>query len=652
AYNFDVQSFFRRHLVTFCEDAQETDYSYANVVPDMGVGSGGTAWGDAGWICPYNMYRAYGDTNVIADHYASFKRYGQFFSAHAANYVVASLPGDFGDWLNLGGGASSTVIDTAYYAYFAQAMSEMAAAIGNSADAAAYAAQHSNTVAAFTNFFNANGSFKDGSSQAGYALAFTLNLVPAGLRVQAAQQFANSIAQFNNHLATGFIGTPRLLPALHAAGRDDLAYQLLLQKTYPSWLYQVGLGATTMWERWDGWTPGGGFQSIGMNSFNHYAFGAVGEYLYSVIGGIKPATPGYQTILIQPVIGAGVNWANTSYASTRGLISTAWTNSGGTFSLDVVIPPNTSSQIFVPTTNANAITESGLPAASAPGVSYLGLSNGCAVYSVGSGHYFWSSPVAVVPPPLAVTETDLVYVGGTFPPLPKGDLLTNTTTTVVSNTIATGPENHIAASALYDGIIGAPGTTNRSYEISGGAITFRLGAGTNGTGYTITNLNTYTAWQDDGRENANYAINYSTDGTNFFPVATVSYNPSPYPTLDGSDGTLTSVAVSNLTGVQYLQWIFSSGQQNGGVGYTEIAAFGLPSPAVPLTAGVVALTPGSFVINFSGLLAGQNYYLQSTTNLSNAAWTTETNFTASKPIAVFTNSTANAPQKFYRIVKQ
>src|ERR1039458_3187227 len=132
------------------------------------------------------MYRAYGDTNVIADHYASFQRYGQFFGSHASNFLVASPTWDFGDWVNVGGGSES-VLDTAYYAYYAQAMSEMAGAIGKSADAATYAALHAGIVAAFTNFFNADGSFKDGSSQTGYALAFTLNLVPAGLSAPVAQ---------------------------------------------------------------------------------------------------------------------------------------------------------------------------------------------------------------------------------------------------------------------------------------------------------------------------------------------------------------------------------------------------------------------------------------------------------------------------------
>ncbi len=406
-----------------------------------------------------------------------------------------------------------------------------------------------------------------------------------------------------------------------------------------------------MWERWDGWTPGGGFQSVGMNSFNHYAFGSVGEYLYSVVGGIKPASPGYRTILIQPVPGDGLTWANTSYDSTRGLISTAWTHTGNTFNLDVKIPPNTTAQVYVATTNADAITESGLPAANSPGVTYVGVSNSFAIYAVGSGHYVWSSPLPAPPPPLAVAETDSVFAGGSFPPLPAGDLLTNATTTVVSNTLTVGPENYIPSASLHDGQIGAPLTTNRSCEISGGAITFYLGPGPTGLGYTITNLNTYTAWQDGGRENANYGINYSPDGTNYFPVATVAYNPSPYPTKDGTGGTFTSIAVANLTGVQYLQWNFSANQQNGGVGYTELAAFGRPgTPLLPATVNATPVTPTSLAMNVGGLAAGHNYMLQSSTNLVAGVWMPETNFIATQATAAFTLCTTNNPQKFYRVV--
>ena len=651
-YNYDVQSFYHRHLVTLCQDAQESDGSFANVAPDLGAGSGAAAWGDAAWICTYNMYRAYGDTNVIVDHYAAFETYAQYLAAHASNYTIPSLPADFGDWLNLGGGASEVVIDTAFYAYFAQAMSEMAAAIGQSADAATYATLRTNIATAFAGFFNTNGTFADGSSQAGYSLAFTLDLVPASLRVPAAQQFANAMAQFDNHLATGFIGTPRLLPALHLAGRDDLAYEVLLQQTYPSWLYQVTLGATTMWERWDGWTPGGGFETVAMNSFNHYAFGAVGQYLYGAVGGINAASPAYKTMIIQPVTGTGLSWANAGYNSIQGPVATAWTNVGNTFNLDVTIPPNTTAQVFVPTTNAAAVTESGLPAASSPGVTYLGTSNNYAVFAVGSGQYFWSSSLPVPPPPPVVTETDSEYSSGSFPPLRAGDLLTNQNVTVSADTLVFGPENHLTAASLNDGLIGAPLTTNRSCEISGGAITYCLGPGTNGIGYTITNLSTYTAWQDDGREDANYAVSYSYDGTNFSTLATVAYNPSPYPTKDGTGGTLTSLAVTNLSGVQYLQWNFSASQQNGGVGYTEVAASGTPGslPTPSINGAAPALGPAGLIMTAAGLLPGHTYQLQSTTNLASPMWFTETNFIAAQAVTSLTNFIANWPQKFFRIL--
>ena len=426
AYNFDVQTFFRRHSITFCEDSQHSDGSYANVAPDLGAGSGAAAWGDAAWICPYVMYHDYGDTNVLADHYASFQKYGQFLAANASNYQIASLPADFGDWLNLGGGASGLVIDTAFYAYYAQAMSEIATVLGKDADAATYATLHSNIVSAFSHFFNPDGSFTDGSSQTGYSLAFTLNLIPDSLRGLAAQRFADSIAQFDDHLATGFIGTPRLLPALHLAGRDDLAYQLLLQQTYPSWLYQVNLGATTMWERWDGWTPTGGFETIGMNSFNHYSFGAVGEYLYSTVGGIAPASPAYQTVHIQPVPQVGLSWANTSYNSVNGEISTAWTNTGSAFNLAVTIPPNTTAQIYVPTTNAAAITEGGLLATAAPGVTLAAVSNGFAIFNVGSGDYQWSSPFVIpTAPGVVITTTNETGVSSPIPFTPTWSVMTN-----------------------------------------------------------------------------------------------------------------------------------------------------------------------------------------------------------------------------------
>ncbi|MBC8096759.1 MAG: glycoside hydrolase family 78 protein [Akkermansiaceae bacterium] len=674
AYNFDVQSFFRRHLVTLCEDSQYANGSFAYVAPDLGTGSGGTAWGDAGWICPYNMYLAYGDTNVIADHYAAMKRCGEFDAAHASNFIIASLPGDLGDWVNLGGGASSTVMDTAYYAYYAQAMSEMAAAIGNTADAASYATLHSNIVAAYADLFNADGSFKDGSSQTGYALAFSLGLVPPGLRAQAAQKFADSLAQFGNHLATGFIGTPRLLPGLHAAGRDDLAYQLLLEESYPSWLYQVNLGATTMWERWDGWTPGGGFQTIGMNSFNHYAFGAVGEYLYNAVGGISPASPGYKTIRIQPVPGTGLTWARTSYNSTRGLISTAWTNTGSTFNLDVVIPPNTTAQICLPTTSANAsaITESGVPAAGSPGVTYVGFSNSHAIYAVGSGRYVWASPFSIpVVPSVIITTTNQTGSGsGTFHPnwivVTNGSLIAGKVPSSLSgdfseelpgrNVLSLTASNSLGLTKVT-GTIGH--TTSTNYVTCGngsGAGSLLIYALTNSaTGYDLTNITVYGGWADSGRDQQAYTVYFSTVAvpTNFIQLASVSYNPAIASSIQSATRvTLTSSIGVLATNVAAVKFAFTSPfSENGYCGYAGITVFGRASALPPATLSATHLEgQAGFAIHARGLSPGQSYMLQSTTNLMTTNWFTETNLLATQATVALTNSTANEPQKFYRLV--
>lgn len=676
AYNFDVQSFFRRHMVTFCEDSQHTDGSFANVAPDLSAGSGAAAWGDAAWICPYVIYHAYGDTNIIADHYPSFKSYGQFLLAHAASNVITSLPGDFGDWLNLGGGATSTVIDTAFYAYYAQAMSEMAAAIGKSADAATYAALHSNIAAAFANFFNADGSFTDGSGQTGYALAYTLNLVPPGVRAPVAQKFANSIAQFGNHLATGFIGTPRLLPALHLAGRDDLAYAVLLQQSYPSWLYPVTLGATTMWERWDGWTPAGGFQTIAMNSFNHYSFGAVGEYLYSTVGGISPSSPSYKTILIQPVPGIGLTWANTSYNSTRGLISTAWTNTGNTINLAVVIPPNTTAQVWVPTSaaNANAITESGNPAGSSPGVTYIGLSNNYAIYAVGSGHYLWSSPFSIpVVPSVIITTTNQTGSGsGTFNPgwtvVTNGSLIAGQIPSSLNGNFseelpgrsvnALTTSNNLSLTQVA-GTVGF--TTSTNYVTCGngnGAGSFLIYKLTNSaTGYDLTNITVYGGWADNGRDQQAYTIYYSsvTAPTNFISLATINYNPS----IASGVQSATRVSLTYSTGVlatnvAALKFDFSSpSSENGYCGYAGITVFGAAS-IPPVTPAILNAKPRanatSFTLNIGNLVIGRNYTLQSTTNLVTTVWNTETNWVASAATAAITNALTGSTQKFYRLV--
>ena len=387
AYNFDVAAFFTRWLTT-CEDNQNADGTFPHVVPDIMGGGGATAWGDAALLCTHNVYRVYADTRIVTERFAALDRYMQWLATKTTHGI--SKVGGFGDWLNAGGGATSDAIDTAYHAYLAQIMSEMAQAIGRNDDAARYARRHEDVKAAFVReFLQADGSLRE-CSQTGYALAFSMNLLPADMRAKAAAKFIAEIERFDWHLATGFIGTPRLLPALNAAGRNDVAYRLLMTDTYPSWLFPVKNGATTMWERWNGWTPEG-FGDIGMNSYNHYAFGAVGEYLYGGVGGIKAASPGYKTILIQPVIGEGLTWANTSFDSVHGRIVSNWKREGQKLTMEVTIPANTTATVHVPAEAEAGVTESGTSAMKANGVRFLRMDSNAAVYDVGSGTYRFQS---------------------------------------------------------------------------------------------------------------------------------------------------------------------------------------------------------------------------------------------------------------------
>ena len=388
-YNMDVSAFFNRWLVDVCEDAQMPDGHFADHAPTFGPGDGpNIGWSDAGIICPYEIYRNYGDTRVISEHYAAMKRNLDWLARESRDDVFKGKVGN-GDWLSTGGGACNDVIGTAYSAFDCRLMAEMAEAIGEQKDAVEFRDRADRIAGAFAKaYIDADGHIKD-SSQSGYALAFTMGLVPAPLIDKMTGRFVDEVRKFDWHPRTGFIGTPRLLPGLHLAGRDDDAYRLLLTKTAPSWLYPVTVGATTIWEQWvawDGKNPQGG-----MNSHNHYAFGAVGEYLFGMVGGIQPGTPGYQTIRIAPVIREGLTWAKTRYDSIYGVIETAWKLDNGRLALDVTIPPNTTATVHVPAKTAAGVTESGKPAANSNSVKFLRLENGTALYEVGSGCYRFQS---------------------------------------------------------------------------------------------------------------------------------------------------------------------------------------------------------------------------------------------------------------------
>ena len=388
-FNMNVAAFFNKWLVDLCEDSQMQDGHFADHAPTYGPGDGpNVGWSDAGIICPFEIYRTYGDTRVIRQHYVAMKRNLEYLARNSKDDLFTGKVGN-GDWLSTGGGAGKDVIGTAYAAFDFQLMAEMADAIGEYRDADRFRERARQIRSAFaTAYIAEDGSIKN-SSQSGYALAFTMGLIPEPLKEIVAARFFEEMRRFDWHPRTGFIGTPRLLPALHLAGLDEAAYKALLTKTSPSWLYPATVGATTIWELWDAWD--GKTARGGMNSLNHYAFGAVGEFLYGMVGGIQPDAPGYKKIRIAPVIRDGLTWANTRYDSIRGRIISNWKREGDKLTMDVTIPANTTATLFIPAKDAAAVTESGQTAAKAERVKFLRAEGAIAIFETGSGDYHFQS---------------------------------------------------------------------------------------------------------------------------------------------------------------------------------------------------------------------------------------------------------------------
>lgn len=207
------------------------------------------------------------------------------------------------------------------------------------------------------------------------------------MKYKMAQKFKDELVRFNYHPTVGFMGVPHLLPGLHKAGLDSEAYRLLLQQTLPSWLFMVKTGkATTIWERWDTWTPQKGFHPD-MNSMNHVVWGSVGEFLYREVGGISAMEPGYKKIKINPVVENGISWAETSYQSIDGLIKTSWKTTANSLELNVVIPPNATAEIIIPNQKNLAVYESGKPVSDIKDIVITKSSDGNSHFQVGSGVY-------------------------------------------------------------------------------------------------------------------------------------------------------------------------------------------------------------------------------------------------------------------------
>lgn len=384
-------------------------------------------WMEAGIMIPYNVYKFYGDTRIIENHYESMTRFmdfhiqkseGKYFYPEHS-WTDIGPKGGFGDWLSLTDqNLAHDILASIYLIHVSDLMAQMSEAIGKHDKAAYYRNIYEEGRANFlkhyldeTGRFTINktaygageGYFEGekgftGHTQSAYSSALYFDLLSSPEKEMAGTHLSQLLAEANGKPTSGILGIRQLLPGLAKVGKSDLAYEVLLNKEYPGWGFEIENGATTIWERWNSYTHEKGFNgamNAKMNSFNHYAFGAVAEYLFSNMAGIDTEDPGYNQFIIRPDIGnRSVKQVRLEYESINGTIVSAWQIAGNEFTLDIEVPVNTTAKVYIPVSDASAITESGKLLSMYSEIGILESGNQETVVLVGSGKYSFSSALA------------------------------------------------------------------------------------------------------------------------------------------------------------------------------------------------------------------------------------------------------------------
>lgn len=387
----NTYAFFRKWLRDLAAD-QTPEGGVPHVIPDVfataeNVGDNwvlkegahsAAAWSDAAVLNPWNVYLAYGDRRILSEQYESMRAWVEFMRRHADGPVWRYRL-QFGDWVALDaaegsyyGATPNDLIVSAYYAYTTGIFAKIAGILGHADDEREYAALSQEIVRGFQEtFFRADGTLT-ADTQTAHIVALNFGLVPEKWREKVSARLSALLAKEGGHLVTGFVGTPYFTFALSENGRLHEAYELLLRDDFPSWLYQVKMGATTVWEHWDGIKPDGSMWSADMNSFNHYSYGSIGKWMFSVIAGIDAdeTCPGYRRVRIAPRVGGGLRAVRAKYRSLYGDVTVAWHDTNGELSFKVEIPCNAEAVIDLtpyevldggglPFTDGKALTGSG-----------------------------------------------------------------------------------------------------------------------------------------------------------------------------------------------------------------------------------------------------------------------------------------------------
>jgi alpha-L-rhamnosidase len=403
-FNMDMAAFFTKWMRDV-RDAQAADGRFADFSPHPfgkdRIFTGVPGWGDAGIVVPWRVWQQYGDKRILAENLESGKRWIEFIRSNNPNLLWKNKRGnDYGDWLNSdtliyegfpkkGGQVPKEIFATMMFAYAADLVARMARVLGKDDEAKKHQQLFEDIKAAFNKAYVASDGRIQGDTQAGYAIALHFDLLPETLRPLAVKYMLEGIDRYKGHMSTGFHSTFRMMLELTGSGHNDIAYKLINNHSFPSWGYSIDNGATTIWERWDGYVKGRGFQDKGMNSFNHYAIGAVGEWMYRVILGINndDAHPAYEHFVIRPYPGGGLKWARGVYESIRGKIESGWNIAAGKLRVNVKIPANTTATVYVPARDLAGVREGVKPVSAATGVKFLRMEAGAAVFLVQSGSY-------------------------------------------------------------------------------------------------------------------------------------------------------------------------------------------------------------------------------------------------------------------------
>ncbi|PWG06716.1 glycoside hydrolase family 78 protein [Polaribacter aquimarinus] len=392
----DVHSFWMSWLQSVRDD-QDEDGAVPVMVPSLGGRlRAGAGWSDVITIVPWETYQRTGDVGVLEENYASMKKWVGFYQSNAKDHIVKMFT--HGDWLQpysthkrdeRFGVTSNKLIITAHYAHSVNLTAQAAKVLGFKSEAKEYELLFHAICDVFQNsFFDTQGRIIEGpETQTAYLLALAFDLLDDELVQKAVPHLLEQIKLTDNHLRTGFLGTPLLPLVLDKIGETDLMYEILFKETYPSWFYSINQGATTMWERWNSYTHKDGFNKGGMNSFNHYAYGAIGRWMYERIAGIKPVKVGYKEIEIAPIPGGPLTSAAATYNSPYGKVSSSWKLVGKQFNLDIIVPPNTTAQVFVPGNTQESIKVNGVEFESNSDIKLLRKTNKAFVFQVNPGTY-------------------------------------------------------------------------------------------------------------------------------------------------------------------------------------------------------------------------------------------------------------------------